>query len=80
MNSRRMVERLLHVGRHRIFVNILIILVILISSGLVALSPLALTYLNVRKSADWGQLSAIGQTYGAASALLVSRAGNSFKI
>ncbi|GAA4633133.1 hypothetical protein GCM10023196_069480 [Actinoallomurus vinaceus] len=74
MNNRRPVEWLLHVGRRRLFINILILVTILMSSGLVALSPFALTYLNVRKSTDWNQLSAIGQTYGAASALLAGLA------
>jgi hypothetical protein len=74
MNSRRLVDRLVHVGRRRVFINVLILVVILMSSGLVALSPLALTYLNVKKSTDWDRLSDIGQTYGAASALLAGLA------
>jgi Family of unknown function (DUF6082) len=74
MNNRRLIDWLSHVGRRRIFINVLILVVILMSSGLVALSPLALTYLNVNKSADWDQLSAIGQTYGVASALLAGLA------
>lgn len=73
MNGRRLaarISRLVHVDRRRALLNILILFVILVSSGLVALSPLVLGYLNVQKSTDWDQLSDIGQTYGAASALL----------
>jgi Family of unknown function (DUF6082) len=45
----------------------------LIVIGLVAISPLALTKIeNLRK--DWGELSSIGQTYGAISALISSLA------
>jgi Family of unknown function (DUF6082) len=74
MNSRRLIYWLTHIGRRRIFTNVLILIIILMSSGLVALSPLALTYLNVKKSTDWDRLSAIGQTYGATSALLAGLA------
>jgi len=43
--------------------------VVVIVSGLVAVSPFALNLLSPNAT-DWTQLSLIGQTYGAASALL----------
>jgi hypothetical protein len=42
----------------------------LVVLGSVLVSPLALQYLDIRQGVDWLRLSAIGQTYGAASALL----------
>jgi MYXO-CTERM domain-containing protein len=56
-------------ARRRITVGTLLLLVIVLTSGLVAASPYALRLLDPRAS-DWEQLSWIGQTYGAASALL----------
>jgi hypothetical protein len=47
----------------------LLLLVIVLTSGLIAASPLALGLLD-RQSRDWERLSWLGQTYGAASALL----------
>jgi hypothetical protein len=46
-----------------------LLLVIVLVSGMVAVSPFALRALSPQ-SRDWEQLSWIGQTYGAASALL----------
>ncbi|MDL4774522.1 DUF6082 family protein [Actinomadura xylanilytica] len=48
---------------------VLLLLVIVLVCGLVAVSPFALGTLSSR-SGDWEELSWIGQTYGAASALL----------
>ena len=56
-------------GGRRLFTIILICLVILMSATLVAFSPLALE-LWKNSPANWNWLSEVGQTYGAASALL----------
>lgn len=56
-------------GGRRLFTIILICLVILVSATLVAFSPLALE-LWKNSPANWNWLSEVGQTYGAASALL----------
>jgi uncharacterized membrane protein len=53
----------------RATITTLILLVVVLVSGLVAVSPFALRLLSGR-SGDWEQLSWVGQTYGAASALL----------
>ncbi|GII76858.1 hypothetical protein Sru01_18400 [Sphaerisporangium rufum] len=50
-------------------ITVLLLIVIVLVSTLVALSPLALNWLDGRGD-DWERLSFIGQTYGAASALL----------
>ncbi|WP_424534621.1 DUF6082 family protein [Sphaerisporangium viridialbum] len=50
-------------------ITILLLIVIILISALVALSPLALSLLD-GQAADWERLSFIGQTYGAASAIL----------
>ncbi|MEV6983207.1 DUF6082 family protein [Sphaerisporangium sp. NPDC051017] len=50
-------------------ITVLLLIVITLISTLVALSPLALNWLDGR-AGDWERLSFIGQTYGAASALL----------
>jgi hypothetical protein len=50
-------------------VTTLLVLVIILVSGIVAVSPFALGLLD-QQQRDWEQLSWIGQTYGAASALL----------
>jgi hypothetical protein len=50
--------------------SIAIFLTITVGLGLVVLSPLALRELNTFGNVDWSRLSEIGQTYGAASALL----------
>lgn len=55
--------------RRHVAVATLLLLVIVLASGLIAASPLALGLLD-RQSRDWERLSWIGQTYGAASALL----------
>jgi hypothetical protein len=53
----------------RAAITTLVLAVVVFVSGLVAVSPLALRLLS-RRSTDWEQLSWVGQTYGAASALL----------
>jgi hypothetical protein len=53
----------------RALITILLLIVIVLISTLVALSPLALNWLDGR-AGDWERLSFIGQTYGAASAIL----------
>jgi hypothetical protein len=58
-----------HGAPRRALITIMLLLVVLLASGLVAASPFALRLLSGRVT-DWGQLSLIGQTYGAASALL----------
>lgn len=56
-------------ARRRVAIATLLLLVIILTSSLVAASPFALGLLK-GQSRDWEQLSWIGQTYGAASALL----------
>jgi hypothetical protein len=47
-----------------------VFLLVVASSLLIFLSPLALRYLDSDPAVDWSRLGNIGQTYGAASALL----------
>jgi hypothetical protein len=61
--------RRLPVSPRRLLITSLLILVIVGIIGLVVVSPLAMGGLGGLAS-DWGRLSLIGQTYGAASALL----------
>jgi len=60
---------LTHAAPRRALITTLLLLVVVIVSGLVAVSPFALNLLSPNAT-DWTQLSLIGQTYGAASALL----------
>ncbi|GIH92163.1 DUF6082 family protein [Planobispora siamensis] len=70
MPSRRLSERLLVRGfARRALITILLLVVVGLVSGLVAISPLALSLLG-DQAGDWERLSLIGQTYGAASTLL----------
>ncbi|GIH98527.1 DUF6082 family protein [Planobispora takensis] len=70
MPSRRLSERLLARGlARRALITILLLVVVGLVSGLVAISPLALSLLG-DQAGDWERLSLIGQTYGAASTLL----------
>ena len=57
------------VSPRQLLITSLLILVIVAIIGLVVISPLAMAGLGGLAS-DWGRLSLIGQTYGAASALL----------
>jgi hypothetical protein len=61
------------VSVRRSFMAVIIALGLIVIIGLVILSPLALTELAHLRS-NWLQLSEIGQTYGAVSALLTSLA------
>lgn len=74
MDNRRLVGWLLQPAGRRLVMHIFILLAVIASSILVLLSPLALDYLDSRESVDWGQLSNVGQTYGAASAFLAGLA------
>ncbi|GIH77519.1 DUF6082 family protein [Planobispora longispora] len=70
MSPRRLTERMLTRGLpQRILTTALFLVVIVLVSGLVAVSPLALGALGAQAD-DWEHLSLIGQTYGAASTLL----------
>jgi hypothetical protein len=60
--------------RRRIIIAILIPGIILAISFLVVASPLALQVIDSHSNANWPQLSNIGQTYGAVSALLAALA------
>jgi uncharacterized protein DUF6082 len=60
----------LSVGR-AVFV-IAILLLVIVSMGMVVLSPLALRALDTRDDTDWERLSSIGQTYGAVSAIVAA--------
>jgi hypothetical protein len=56
--------------RSRLLLVLVIILAVLGGAALTALSPLALREMTHLSNIDWEQLSYVGQTYGAASALL----------
>src|SRR3954451_351917 len=56
-------------ARRPVAITVLLCVAIL-SHGLVLLSPLALNLFPPDRKADWERLSYIGQTYGAASAIL----------
>jgi Family of unknown function (DUF6082) len=58
----------------RATVGLALILATVAVLALVAISPLALKQLTSIRAVNWGQLSNIGQTYGAASALLTGLA------
>lgn len=49
-----------------------ILLLVIVSMGLVALSPLALHLLDDGSQVDWNRLSGIGETYGAVSAIIAA--------
>jgi hypothetical protein len=67
---RRLTRRVLADGTpRRALMTTLLLLVIVFVSCLVAASPFALRMLDLQ-SRDWERLSWVGQTYGAASALL----------
>ncbi|MEV8631972.1 DUF6082 family protein [Streptosporangium sp. NPDC051023] len=68
MRGRPLLSRLAGGGR-RFLVLALLFLLVLAVPGFVVISPLFLTLLN-DQNADWSRLSDIGQTYGAASAVL----------
>jgi Family of unknown function (DUF6082) len=55
---------------HRLAVSISLLLVGLATFGMVLLSPVLLREIDRLINADWSRLSEIGQTYGAASAIL----------
>jgi Family of unknown function (DUF6082) len=56
--------------RSRVVIGIVVLVLSLLGLGFVLLSPLFLQALNSSITADWTRLSEIGQTYGAASAIL----------
>lgn len=49
-----------------------ILLLVIVSTGLVVLSPLALRALDNGDEVDWNRLSNIGETYGAVSAIVAA--------
>ncbi|GGS47925.1 hypothetical protein GCM10010156_03360 [Planobispora rosea] len=69
MTPRRLSERLPRGLPSRILTTVLFLVVVVLVSGLVAISPLALDVLGAQAD-NWEHLSLIGQTYGAASTLL----------
>lgn len=56
----------------RVVFLVAILLLVMVSMGLVVLSPLALSTLDSGDETDWGRLSDIGQTYGAVSAIVAA--------
>jgi uncharacterized membrane protein len=56
-------------GARRVLVAVTLLLIVLLAVGLIALSPIALG-LYEGATSEWERLSFIGQTYGAASAVL----------
>lgn len=52
--------------------HVAILLLVIVSMGLVALSPLALRALDSGDQVDWNRLSNIGETYGAVSAVVAA--------
>jgi hypothetical protein len=58
------------VGR-AVFV-VAILLLVIVSMGMIVLSPLALRALDTGDDTDWNRLSSIGQTYGAVSAVVAA--------
>lgn len=54
----------------RLAFTVAILLLVAVSMGLAVLSPLALRALDSGDQVDWNRLSAIGQTYGAVSAVV----------
>jgi hypothetical protein len=58
------------VSLHRVTSSLAILLLIIVGMGGVLLSPLLLSRIDALGDADWSRLSEIGQTYGAASAIL----------
>src|SRR3954452_24166530 len=58
----------------RVLTLLLILLAVAGALGAVLVSPVALTWLPTMRSADWAHLSDVGQTYGAASAILSAAA------
>ncbi|MEV4746331.1 DUF6082 family protein [Streptosporangium sp. NPDC049248] len=68
MRGRRLLNTMSDGGRRFLTITLLLVTVLAVP-GFVVLSPLFLTLLNDQVT-DWGRLSDIGQTYGAASAVL----------
>jgi ABC-type sulfate transport system permease component len=56
-------------GSNRVSLIVILLLIVVLSVGLIGASPLALDTFRGSTS-YWNRLSAIGQTYGAASAVL----------